>query len=96
MKVKLLKKLREQGRNKVHILSTTAEKRCFSDGWINVGMSYSFNEPEYSDLFFLGDTEEDVKDRAMRIFFKTNIDLIRDAYKKYTRKYKKAMKVGEE
>ena len=94
MKVKLLKKLRKQGRDKVHILSITAEKRRFSDGWINVGMKYSFNEPEYSDLFFLGDTEEDVKDRAMRIFFKTNMDLIRDVYKKYTRKYKSNKKTN--
>lgn len=93
MKVKLLKKLRKQGRNKVHILSTTTEKRHFSDGWITVGMSYSFNEPEYSDLFFFGDTEEDVKDRAMRIFLKTNMDSIRDAYKKYTRKYKSNKKL---
>ena len=88
MKAKLLKKLREEGRNKVHISSTTTEKPRFSDEWINVGMSYSFNEPEYSDLFFLGDTEEDVKDRAMRIFFEKNMDSIREKYKKYTRKYK--------
>ena len=93
MKVKLLKKLREEGRNKVHILSTTAEKRSFSDEWINVGMRYSFDEPEYSDLFFIGDTEEDVKDRAMRIFFKTNMASIRGAYKKYTRKYKSNKKL---
>ena len=52
MKVKLLKKLREEGRNKVHISSTTTEKPRFSDEWITVGMTYSFNEPEYSDLFF--------------------------------------------
>ena len=88
MKSKLLKKLRKQGRDKVHILSITAEKRRFSDGWINVGMKYSFNEPEYSDLFFLGDTEEDVKDRAMSIFFEKNMDYIREKYKKYSRKYK--------
>ena len=88
MKAKLLKKLREEGRDKVHIWSTTTEKRRFSEGWITVGMSYSFNEPEYGDLFFIGDTEEDVKDRAMRIFFEKNIDYIREKYKKYTRKYK--------
>lgn len=88
MKTKLLKKLREEGRNKVHIISTTAEKRRFSDEWINVGMRYSFDEPEYSGLFFIGDTEEDVKDRAMRIFFEKNMDYIRERYKKYTRKYK--------
>lgn len=88
MKVKLLKKLREEGRNKVHISSTTTEKLRFSDEWITVGMTYSYNEPEYSDLFFLGDTEEDVKERAMSIFFEKNMDSIREKYKKYTRKYK--------
>lgn len=92
MKVKLLKKLREEGRNKVYILSTTTEKRRFSEEFITVGMSYSYNEPEYGDLFFLGDTEEDVKDRAMMIFFEKNMDSIRKEYKKYTRKYKKAIK----
>ena len=51
-------------------------------------MSYSYNEPEYGDLFCIGDTEEDVKDRAMRIFFKTNMDSIRKKYKKYTKRYK--------
>lgn len=88
MKTKLLKKLREEGRNKVHIWSTTTEQRRFSDEWITVGMSYSYNEPEYGDLFCIGDTEEDVKDRAMRIFFKTNMDSIRKKYKKYTKRYK--------
>lgn len=92
MKVKLLKKLREKGRDKVHIWSTTTEKRRFSDEWINVGMSYSFDEPEYGGLFFIGDTEEDVKDRAVRIFFEKNMDYIREKYKKYTRKYKLAKK----
>lgn len=92
MKAKLLKKLREEGRNKIHILSTTTEKRRFSDEWINVGMRYSFDEPEYSDLFFFGNTEEDVKDRAMRIFFEKNMDSIREKYKKHTRKYKLAKK----
>ena len=92
MKEKLLKKLREEGRNKVHIMSTTKEKRAFSEEWVNVGMSYSCNEDEYSGLFFIGDTEEDVKDRAMRIFFEKNMDSIREKYKKYTRKYKLAKK----
>lgn len=92
MKTKLLKKLREEGRDKVHISSTTTEKLRFSDEWITVGMSYSFNEPEYGDLFCIGDTEEDVKDRAMRIFFEKNMDYIREKYKKYTRKYKLAKK----
>lgn len=32
------------------------------------GMSYGYSSPEYSDLFFLGDTEDDVRDKAMRIY----------------------------
>lgn len=38
------------------------------------GMSYGYSSPEYSDLFFLGDTEEDVRDKAMRIYITNYIE----------------------
>lgn len=82
MKTRLLKKLRYIGREQVHILSITKE-----DG-VSVGMTYSYNEKFYSDLFYMGDTEDDVKERAMKIYLKNNIDNIREKYKKYTRRYK--------
>ncbi len=82
MKAKLLKELRYIGREQVHILSITRENG------ISVGMSYSFNDECYSDLFYMGDTEDDVKERAMKIYFENHINNIREKYKKYTRKYK--------
>ena len=33
-------------------------------------------------------TEEDVKKRAEEIFFKTEMEWVREKYKKYTRRYK--------
>lgn len=33
-------------------------------------------------------TEEDVHKKAMRIFFETEMDWVREKYKKYTRKYR--------
>ena len=38
------------------------------------GMSYGYSSPEYSGLFFLGDTEEDVRDKAMRIYITNYIE----------------------
>lgn len=38
------------------------------------GMSYGYSSPEYSDLFFLGDTEDDVRDKAMRIYITNYIE----------------------
>lgn len=37
------------------------------------GMRYGYSSPEYSDLFFLGDTEDDVRDKAMRIYIANEI-----------------------
>lgn len=76
MKVKLLKKLRRVGRNKININSVTTEND------IVVGMSIGFDEDEYSGLFNLGDTEEMVRENASRIYIKSNIDYIRRRYKK--------------
>lgn len=87
MKAKLLKKLREIGRNKVTILSITTTSRFGSEPY-TTGMRYSYTEPEYANLFCMFDTEEDVRNRAMRIFFEKNMDEIRRKYKRYSRLYK--------
>jgi hypothetical protein len=68
MKTKLLKRLRKQGRNMVNIYSVTTCRGLVT------GMSYGYSSPEYSDLFFLGDTEDDVRDKAMRIYITNYIE----------------------
>ena len=88
MKAKLLKKLRTVGRNQINIYSVT--KTTTWRGEFITGMSYSYSNNDYSGLFELGDTEEDVRNKAMEIYFKNNIDFIREKYKNYARKYKKS------
>lgn len=68
MKTKLLKRLRKQGRNMVNIYSVTTCRGLVT------GMRYGYSSPEYSDLFFLGDTEDDVRDKAMRIYITNYIE----------------------
>ena len=62
MKCKLLKKLRRRGRSQITIHSITR-----TDGFIS-GMSYGFDGDEYRGLFDFGDTEEEVKNKASRIY----------------------------
>lgn len=68
MKTRLLKKLRAEGRNMVNIYRVTTCRGVVT------GMSYGYSSPEYSDLFFLGDTEDDVRDKAMRIYVAREIE----------------------
>jgi hypothetical protein len=68
MKSKLLKKLRNIGRGMVNIISITKENGVIT------GMSYSYDYNEYKGLFELGDTEENVKEKAARIYIKTKYD----------------------
>lgn len=67
MKVKLLKKLRARGRDKVHIHSVTKQ------GGTTVGMSISYDDDIYSGLFNFGDTEEDVLKKAEIIYMEKYI-----------------------
>lgn len=86
MKVKLLKKLRSIARDRITIYSVTTE-----EGWRGkfvTGMSWGYSLPQYSHIFSFGMTEEDVKKRAEEIFFKTEMEWVREKYKKYTRRYK--------
>ena len=82
MKVKLLKILRKIGRNKIIIYSFTA-----TNGTVT-GMKIGYDEDEYRGLFSLGDTEQDVKEKACQIYLQTNIESIRKKYVKYSKKFK--------
>ena len=82
MKVKLLKILRKIGRNKIIIYSFTT-----TNGTVT-GMKIGYDEDEYRGLFSLGDTEQDVKEKACKIYLENNINLIRKKYAKYSKKFK--------
>ena len=82
MKTKLLKKLRKIGRNQIDIwaISTTNE--------LTTGMNYAHPGENYRNLFCIGDTESDVKNKAYKIWLTMNIEQIRRKYRRYTRKWK--------
>lgn len=82
MKVKLLKRLRQIGRSKVNIYSVTT-----TNGTVT-GMKIGYDEDEYRGLFSLGDTEQDIKEKACKIYLETNIESIRKKYVKYSKKFK--------
>jgi hypothetical protein len=62
MKVKLLKKLRRRGQDQVNVYSIT------TTGGTTTGMSYGHPGGKYRNLFCFGDTEQDVKKKAERIY----------------------------
>jgi len=68
MKVTLLRKLRRRGQSQVNIYSATT-----TDG-ITTGMRYGYSDDKYSSLFCFGDTEQDVKKRAERIYIKDYLE----------------------
>jgi len=68
MKAKLLRKLRRIGRDKVTIYSIT------TTNGVNTGMSIGFNESAYAGLFRYGDSEEDVKKKAEKIYLTNYLD----------------------
>lgn len=71
MKTKLLKKLRNRGRNIITIYSITTR------GGLTTGMSYGCPSDDYRDLFSLGDTKEEVIEKAMRIYIEKEIKRLR-------------------
>lgn len=87
MKVKLLKKLRVEGRKQISILSVTTVTTW--RGEYVTRMSYRYNDNDYRGLFYIGDTVDEVKDKAMRIYLQKNIDVIREKYKNYSRRNRK-------
>lgn len=86
MKTKLLKKLRTEGRSQINIYSVT--RTTTWRGECVTGMSYGYSDHAYKGLFDFGDSEDDVRDKAMRIYFEKNMEYIRYKYRKYSRKYK--------
>lgn len=76
MRTKLLKKLRREGWNIINVYSITMK------GGMVTGMSYGCSSPDYRDLFFLGDTEEDVREKAMRIYMEKEVKRRRGKKKK--------------
>lgn len=72
MKTKLLKRLRREGRNQITIISVTR-----TDG-IYTGMQYCYNDSDYRNLFNLGDSEEDVINKAVRIYMEKQIKELRN------------------
>lgn len=90
MKVKLLKRLRAQARNRVTIYSVTTEETW--SGKYVTGMSFGYSKPQYAHIFSFGMTEEDVKKEAEKIFFETEMGWVRKEYKEYTRRYKHGSK----
>lgn len=86
MKVKLLKKLRSIARDRITIYSVTTEESW--RGKYVTGMSIGYSKPQYAHIFSFGMTEEDVKKKAEKIFFETEMGWVRKEYKKYTRRYK--------
>ncbi len=78
MKVKLLKRLRSQSRDEVHINSVT------TSGGTVTGMSIGYDDNCYEGIFDFGNTEEDVMRKVFHIFFSNRAEKIREKYKKYS------------
>lgn len=76
MKTKLLRKLRNKGRNMINVYSITTTRGVVT------GMRYGYSSPDYRDLFFLGDTEEDVREKAMRIYMEKEVKRRREKRRK--------------
>jgi len=76
MKTKLLRRLRSIGRDQVTVYSITK-----TNGYIT-GMQYGHPGEGYRDLFDMGTTEEELKEKACRIYLNQNIESIRKRYKK--------------
>jgi hypothetical protein len=82
MKIKLLKRLRDTGRASIIIYSVTRTND------IVTGMQYGCDDEGYSNIFSIGDTEEDMKDKACKVWLSKNIEWVRKKYKKYSLKVK--------
>lgn len=67
MKTKLLRKLRKEGRNMINVYSITTTRGVVT------GMSYGYSSPDYREVFSFGDTEEDVREKAMRIYMEKEV-----------------------
>ena len=86
MKTKLLRKIRRAGSMQIRIYSVTRENG------MTVGMAIGANDSLYCGLFEMGDTENEVINKAIRIYYETHIDKIRADFKKYSRVSKNDIK----
>jgi hypothetical protein len=82
MKAKLLKLLRNRGRDAITIYSVTKTNGTIS------GMSIGFNDDIYKGLFEYGLDEVGHKEKAGRAYIKANFYNVRQRYRKYSRVYK--------
>lgn len=76
MKTKLLKRLRQQGRNIIHIYGVTMKNG------ITTGMRIGVPSNDYVGLFYIGDTPDDVREKAMKIYIEKEIKRLREKRKK--------------
>lgn len=76
MRTKLLKKLRREGWNIINVYSITMR------GGIVTGMRYGYSSPDYRELFSFGDTEEEVRAKAMRIYMEKEVKRRREKRRK--------------
>ena len=89
MKTKLLRKLRNRGRDIIEVYSITKESCRFSSDEVITGMSYGYSGSEYSELFSFGNTEAEVREKACKIYLNKIIKDIRKKYWRYSVKNKK-------
>lgn len=82
MKTKLLRKLRNEGRNMINVYSITTTIGVVT------GMSYGYSSPDYRGLFSFGDTEEDVREKAMRIYMEKEVKRRREKRRKRRKRRK--------
>ena len=90
MKTKLLKRLRNIGRNQIEIVSVTTENTAFR-GTIVTGMAIAYSDDIYSDLFSFGNTVEEILNKAARRYIKAHFNEIRSRYRKYSCRCKQVM-----
>jgi hypothetical protein len=88
MKVKLLKRIRETGRNAISINSYTTTTSL--SGEYVTGMSYSYTGDEYSGLWHFGMSSYELREAALKVYLGTGVldRYWKPKYKKYTRKWK--------
>jgi hypothetical protein len=86
MKAKLLRKLRNEGKDCIEI-----HKVVYTNG-IATGISIAYNRCDkyLSDIWSFGMTKERLLELTAQAYIEHEIDNIRNKYKKYSRKYKLA------
>lgn len=63
MKTRLLKRLRGEGRDQIHVYSVRKDM-----GGTVIGISYGYNSDEYAHLWHFAMTPDELKSEAMKIY----------------------------